>query len=283
VSALNANSLNGSSINPEALALAYASLRSVAAGQAPDKRFDWTTLRRGPKFADAYLREQLMQTFSTESRERRSEFEDLNPIQRQMLSEIAKRVGVFGSDIVTDKAIAEWEKTKVGHIKEVLAAVVSLGSELDPNFIQSITAISQSDEFSKWRYLIATDDEASFKSARKAFHEALESNAPARLRAKVRSKFITNRITIEQFRELGKSIEHEGVGWDALYLYKVKTGPDLLIGVFRRCPPVPAEMPATTTEQWGCTPINEALRWSSVSDFDRAHKKLWDEVDGRQS
>ena len=303
--ALNDKARGAWTIDPTALALAYASLRSLAAGQAIGNRFDWTALRKSKKVASKYVREQLTRSEVAVEDPRgdksyRPEFEYLNPIQRQMVIDIARRIAIFGSDIVTDEALAEWEKANAGQITRVLVATTSLGSELQEEFIKSITAISQPPEFSEWRYLLATADQQSFDNAQQAFERAIQDSSvqskdKSNVR-KVRSKFKIKRITLDQFRNLENDMRQDrdqDRGWDGLYLYNVKYGQDLLIGAFRRCPSlqgisrpgpdpirkgVREQIPALTPERWGCVPVNEALRWSSNIQFTEAHDTLWELV-----
>jgi hypothetical protein len=281
VSALNSSARNGLSLDPEALALAYASLRSLAAYQSVDDRFNWRKLSENEDFAQVYVREQLTRSPAGEafqdSKKRRSEFENLNPIQRLMISDIAKRIGAFGSDIITEEAIIEWEKANANQIRVVRAAVASLGSELEPGFVRSIGAISCRDEFVEWRYLVATDDQHLFEAAENTFKEVVrKSDATSDEKKAVIAKFKLRRVAVEEFRRIGKVVgANSSRGWDAIYLYDVKSGPDLLIGVFRRCPPLTARVPPLKLDNWGCIPVNEALRWTSTSEFTKVHGELW--------
>jgi hypothetical protein len=304
--ALNEKARGAWMIDPSALALAYGSVRSLEAGQPTGKQFNWNDLNKNPD-ARAEVLARLIHVGAGAERAQSSknyplEFEYLNPIQRQMVIDIARRIGVLGSDIVTDEALAEWESANVGQITRVLVATTSLGSELQDDFIKSITAISQSTEFSEWRYLLATADAQSFAGAVKAFKQALhdfkqalqDSGARAKERSNLKLKFNIKRITLDEYEQVEKSMgSSQGRGWDGLYLYNVKYGQDLLIGAFRRCPSLHGvsrstndfasedarePFPVLTPVGWGCVPVNEALRWSSIAKFTQAHDDLWDTI-----
>ena len=284
--ALNSKAQSGWSVDPEALALAYASLRAVAAGerQGPDERFNWKSLYsnpENPEYANAYVRRKLAPPAAAgieaiSKTNNKSGFDRLNPIQLQMVNDIARRITVFGSDIVTEAAIIEWESQNVGQIKRVLAAVISLGSELEEGFLKTIADISAQPKFSEWRYLVATNDQQSFVRADEAFRNQIKQLPKDQAKA-IDKKFTMKRITVSEFQRIGKVVGgNRDHGWDAFYLYNVKPGPDLLLGVFRRSPPHPIPPAPLTTEQWGCTPVNEALPWSSIAQFTREHDTLWE-------
>jgi hypothetical protein len=276
--ALNARSRGDWSLDADALQLAYTSLRSVKTGNRTQQRFNWNALFEQPKHvARSFLREQLTRRVHSSAKGSNQnfllhDFDFLNPIQRQMLHDIARRVEVLGSDIVTEGALAAWETANVGQIVAVKAAVASLGSELEEEFIRSISMLSQDDAFGEWRYLIATDDRAAFEKAVHAFKTAIEGSQSSRTTQKlVRAKFNPRRISQAQFKDVQQAISQN----DAYYLYEVKSGSNLLVGVFRRCPPLGIDLRPVTLESWGCIAVNEVLRWNSVSEYAKIHDALW--------
>lgn len=296
VATLNAKAKSGWAIDPQALALAYASLRSLVAGQPTDDRFDWKRLfQNDPNYVRDYLYQQLVRSPVREEAARREAevarekprggadqknrpgYTSLNPIQLQLVSEIANRIGVFGSDVVSEDAIVEWERLNSGQITSILAVVTSLGSELQEDFIKTIAEISATEEFREWRYLIATNDQNAFDETVKKLLKMVDETQEGRAKAKyVRKKFKAKRITLSEFQRIGKAMgSGDDRGWDGFYLYNIRTGPNLLIGTFRRCPPLRTQLQPLTLEQWGCVAMNEALRWASIEQFTKEHEALW--------
>ena len=140
--------------------VAYASLRADPHGTWKS-RFDWENLVALPDGdAKAYVRSLLAtrpltaadgagRTGAASKRTAAGTPQDkgfpdnLNPIQMQLLKEIARRVREFGSEVVTEEAIAAWERSNARQIVSIRAAVTSLESEMEKQeYVESMRAMA---------------------------------------------------------------------------------------------------------------------------------------------
>ncbi len=263
----------GMRVDPTNLLFALISLRGLKK-ERKDSQFDWVSIRGlGKDAACQFVLGKL--TSSVVQRQAPQSFASLNPIQLQLVSEIASRVAVLGNSIVTDMAAADWEERNAKNIQSVAAAVTCLRSELSGAFAQSFQGIAQNKNFEGFRYLVSHEDS---KVAQNAFHEIKRNFSD---QASEKLNFAT--MTRGEFDEINKALigsdpEHKAAsGWDAFYLYELREGPPLMFGVFRRFPINLTSFPKVSLRSWGGEPINEVLSHALVSQFRDLHERLWDE------
>jgi hypothetical protein len=274
--------IGGPFVDGEILAAAYSSLKlGISTG-----RFEWQQLLNKPNEAREHFKSQLTrkQPYGGQrGTHLPSEFAALNPFQSQLLREIAIRVQAFGNDIISDAAVANWEGANKG-LQAVLAAGVSLGSEFSDKFVESTAELLKRDNFENLRYLVASNDAHAVERVWSDLKRRVSKFAPEVKRETMSSKMEYKVITVDQFKKLGADIASttEGLisasdlgGWDAFYLYKIISEPDLLIGTFRRLPALKQGAAPVTLRDWGAIPVNEALPWSAALEFEARHDELW--------
>lgn len=214
--------------------------------------------------------------------------EQLNPIQLRLVENLASGIRALGSDVLTDDSIAQWELSNVDQLDSVHALVTSIESELASNsdFQKTIVKTLEHGQFRVYRYIIASDLKQ-FPEVRKAWTE-LESQILDRLRTSalrenaklpwLRAHLERRMVTIEQYRravQASGSKSGSGSGWDGLYLYRLKSGRNLLIGIFRRLPSGASHVPPVGPASWGAKIMNESLPWHQIQSFEKLHHTLW--------
>lgn len=276
----------GPAIDPERLLFAFTSLRALK-DNISDVRFDWPFLyesaSKTKSYADAkkHVYEQLTRgpafVEGGQGPESIPEFDLLNSMQLQLVKDIAQRISVFGSAVVNEKAVATWEAVNAPQIKTVLAAVRCLQSELSPAFLESINLIAGNKEFAGFRYLVADSNRNAVSAAFDEVKRRMGKSGQTVIR-----KFRHFHITLPEFDEINRIVDPEGKkGWDAIYLYKRHSGPDLMFGVFRRFSPRIKEIPPVTLRSWAAEPMNEILSHRNASEFMIWHQGLWEEREKR--
>jgi hypothetical protein len=279
-------STKGVVVNPEELARAYASLRSRGSRNILNDRFEWDSLMRVP-YGQARKRVEELLTqggadFKHEQAELTREFGSLNPVQLQLVREIAKRVQAFGSSVVTDDAIAAWESANATRIVGIRAAVTSLASERKATYVESIGAMASSANFKWLRYLIAADAKSPVDAVWKALQESVSASLPAG-RSSVVDKLEYRRIDLEEYRALESAMTSITTGsWDALYAYEFESGPTLMIGTFRRLPLLTEKVEPPSLTDWRVMVMGETLPMLCANEFVARHEQLWAVRDRRR-
>lgn len=290
-------------LDPTALAEAYTAVRVYAAGDQPaSTRHPWLQLLDDAEKAKTALINELLPLSATlpptETRDLhdlRGVLASLHPVQLQLVQEVASRVQAFVGDLLSDENISEWEQANAPQLACCWALVSSLGSEHDAAFQRSIArTLATGRDFDGYRYLVAADGtetkqvrhlweklSAQVREQVKGFGSRDRKANSGTARFLVEKKFQCRTVSLHDFQRLIDHLTREvqGDGWESLYLYTLRTGQSLLIGVFRRVPAMAPSMPRKSLESWGTHVINQALPWRLVKMFVDEHKRLWNAPD----
>ncbi|HLJ89685.1 MAG TPA: hypothetical protein VKZ53_22940 [Candidatus Angelobacter sp.] len=215
----------------------------------------------------------------------------LNPIQITLVHRLAKAVHDFGTSIVSDTAIAEWEIFNADRLTSLFAVAPSLESELTREFQQALAKTVSATGVDNLRYLLLRSEHSRSEEFAEVCYELTQlvarslsdqtgnnikkclSEVKRKLHFKVLPMVTTNQ-KIRDSLNLGSDLNS---AWDGFYLYNVNDGQHLLIGIFRRLPANKDSVSPVTLKSWHAPIFNESLPLKHVQTFRVLFENLWKE------
>ncbi len=283
-------------IDPIALAEAYVAARvHYGDNEIGDERHSWLRLptddvRTQEALAHVLLARNAVQPKDTSSaaiNTLTAVLESMHPMQLQLVQDVAFRVQIYLGDMLSDRGVGEWEKSNSTQFRTCRALVTSLGSECsDPQFQRNIAQALLNPSFEGFHYILACrrSERAQVKktwdSLKRAIgnriREQTSKTAPLGI---VEQKLHHKVMPFDDYRDvlgmLKSGVDDERAGWDALYLYNLRSGPDLMIGVFRRLPALESSVSDVTLATWGTPVLNQALPPFVATAFREWHERDW--------